>query len=86
MTTPHPPSPGRVVHYVLDAGPSRGQVRPAHVIAVVDATAGVVDLHVHVLTRDLEPPAASRWVCLAEERAVPYGESAGEWHWPPRVS
>ena len=70
---------GSVVHYVLPAGPTQGEHRPAIVVRVWDAQAGLVDLQVFLDgSNDGRPyTQGTEWAV-----SVPYSEQkeGRTWH------
>jgi DedD protein len=66
------PTPGRIVLYVLDHGPTRGAVRPA---VAVDGTGHIVHLHVFLRSGDAGQT----------ERDAKHGTEPGCYFWPPRA-
>ncbi len=74
-------SEGRVVHYVLDSGPYRGQHRAALIVRVWNPGTGMVNLTVFP---DWDNDHASTGMFWAT--SVPYSEEHEErsWHWPER--
>ena len=82
------PSIGRVVHYVLEAGPHQGEDRPALIVKVWgDTPRSAVNLQVFVdgsndYYRDQgpEPLTLLRTSKLRDDTKVP-----GTWHWPEYV-
>jgi hypothetical protein len=82
------PSVGRVVHYVLDEGPYKGEHRPATIVRVwgTDANASV---NLQVLTdsdaegryNDCLSPVLWRTTVMRDDS----GERPGSFHWPVRV-
>jgi hypothetical protein len=92
-----PPSVGCPVHYVLDAGPSQGQHRPAFIVRVwgedrigTDTlpASGLGTVQLQVLT-DSDPGGQlnDQLPQVMWRTSVPHDESGAEgtWHWPERV-
>lgn len=69
---------GRIVHYVLQTGPSHGQHRPAMVVKVWDKAAGSVNLTVFADWSNDGVADSSYWAT-----SVRYSEDhePGTWHW-----
>lgn len=76
------PTAGRIVHYVLPGGPSKGKHRPG---MVVDASEQIADLQVSVAPGDRgnwQPGRAGETLfCRASYSEKP---RLGTWHWPER--
>jgi hypothetical protein len=87
------PSVGRVVHYVLDAGPSQGEHRPAVIVRVYpdpdgEVTPGaVIIVHVHVDSHgDYYPHQGDEPLIVQRMPGYdPDGTIPGSWHWPEFV-
>ena len=76
---------GRMVHYVLEDGPSKGQVRPATVVRIWEGSAGGC-CQLQVLTdghNDGEQYAGG--IAWKTSRLYDADGKPGTWHWPPRV-
>jgi hypothetical protein len=79
------PSIGRVVHYVLDSGPYKGEHRPAFIVRCW--AADLVNLQVFPdsnaegTSNDCLP--VPLWATSRKYDAT--GELPGTWHWPDRV-
>lgn len=73
------PRVGADVAFVLDAGPNKGQARPAKVVSI--GVAGKVNLQVFIDGGNdgYNGPAGTVW-----QTSVPYNsaEAPGSWHWP----
>ncbi len=77
---------GRMVHYVLRAGPCRGEARAAVIVRKWDAHTGVANL---VVTLDGSNDGETEFLATetrlhALARSIPYDRtgSPGTWHWP----
>lgn len=81
METPKP-TVGRIVHYTLESGRSRGEVRPAVIVCVWNED--MVQLQVFMDGTNDGPEYASglRWCTSVHYAAEP---AEGRWHWPPRA-
>lgn len=83
------PSIGRVVHFVLDTGPNRGQHRPAQIVRAWGERPDSV-VNIQVLT-DSNPADPTQNDCLpcpmwrTSVRKDDSGEVPGTWHWPEFV-
>ncbi|MEO7716278.1 MAG: hypothetical protein ABIY70_08740 [Capsulimonas sp.] len=80
---------GRVVHYVLDKGPSAGQIRPAFVVRVWNRTStdkasrGCVQLQVFTdAPNDQLENVVHRSSVLYDDGPEP---ALGTWRWPARA-
>lgn len=86
---------GRVVHYVLNEGPDKGQHRPAFVVRVwrtntpegpVSPESGTSNLQVFTDSdadgkyNDALPPVMWKTSVLFDEAGAP-----GTWHWPEKA-
>ena len=84
------PSIGRIVHYVLEAGPHQGEHRPALIVRVWGSTsAALVNLQVFVdgsnayyKNQGSEPLTLWRTSVHRNDDAT----IAGTWHWPEYVA
>lgn len=80
-----PPSVGRIVHYVLPNGPSRGEIRPAMVVRIWAPDS----INLQVFTdSDQDGDYNDQLACPFWATLVPYdpeGKRAGSWHWPQRT-
>ena len=83
------PSIGRIVHYVLDSGQSKGQHRPAMIVRVWSDTC--VQLTVFTdWSNDFGPDQHGGGGILwrpsaAQDEGGENPRSIGTWHWPERV-
>ncbi len=70
---------GRIVHFVLDHGPAKGEHRPAIIVKVWDRTRHAAELT--VFTEKYDVPAGQP--ATLQRSAVPYSEEGalGAWHW-----
>ncbi len=76
---------GRIVHYVLDTGPSEGQHRPAIVVRVWEKATGYIQLQVFVDgTNDGFAPGENV-VWRTSVQPDPTGEKPYSWHWIERA-
>ena len=82
------PSIGRIVHYVLESGPYKGQHRPALIVRTWgDLPTSAVQLQVFTDSpqtqdsNDCLPPVMWATSRLQDDT----GEKLGSWHWPERV-
>lgn len=89
------PTVGRMVHFVLDQGPFRGEHRPAIIVAVFRSgdeylcnLQVILDCNEHGYGNDSpatwEPPSQSP-IYWATSRAHDHGHQYGTWHWPEKV-
>ena len=84
-------SVGRIVHYVLKEGPSKGEHRPAIVVRVWDVEAGICQLQVFTDSdaganyNDCLPPMM--WeTSVAHSEPDDLGATPEDtWHWPEHV-
>lgn len=78
------PAIGRIVHYVLREGASKGEVRPAIITRVVDPV--TLNLNVQLDggndTSDTVHPVKWEPGCVM---TTPDAKKGGGWYWPPRV-
>lgn len=76
---------GRMVHYVLDRGPNKGEHRAAVVTSVADPVDGGVTLEVMTTTLDLISPNELKSGVYYYDDSAPegYPQTArqGTWHW-----
>lgn len=83
------PSVGRVVHYVLDAGPNQGQHRPALIVRVWgDTWDSLVNLQVFTDgSNDYYPNQGEEPLTLwrTSRSREDSGTVPGTWHWPEFV-
>jgi hypothetical protein len=76
---------GRIVHYVLEDGPSTGDHRPAIVVRIWDSESDCEGVNLQVFTDGLNDGAlyssGTAW-----KTSVPHSEEPkpGTWHWPER--
>lgn len=71
---------GRIVHYVLPDGPSKGQHRPAIIVKVWNQDTGVCNLQVFLDgTNDLATPQDLCWITSVKPDEE--GKNPGTWHW-----
>jgi len=70
---------GRIVHYVLDEGVSRGEHRPAIVIKIWDENGEVCNLQVFTDSANDTLPGVM-WERLVKHDET--GTQEGTWHWP----
>lgn len=78
------PTVGRIVHYVLDEGPSYGQTRPAVIVRVWTDTC--VTLQVFTDAHNDGLPGC--WLRPSKDYREPYEgvlPVGGTWFWPPRT-
>jgi len=82
------PSIGRIVHYVLDAGPHAGEQRPAVIVRVWgEQPDSLVNLQVFTdsdqggYSNDALPPVWWR----ESRKQDPTGRILGTWHWPEKA-
>lgn len=82
---PQKPSVGRIVHFVLDSGQSKGQHRPA---IVVNDWNGSTRINLQVFT-DGENDGQLYKSGIYWATSVPYADPSENkpfsWHWPERV-
>ena len=84
---------GRIVHYVLENGPSRGEHRPAIIVKVWEAHREQGTINLQVFTdgnNDVdprEPQSVSYGKGIAWATSVPYSEEPKPrtWHWIERA-
>ena len=69
---------GRMVHYVLDDGPSKGQHRPAVVVKVWSKDLGSVNLQVFTDGSNDGVPGGIMWVTSVTFSEEPLLRT---WHW-----
>lgn len=79
------PSIGRVVHYVLEAGPHQGEHRPALIVRVWDHE--MVNLQVFVdgsndYYKNQGPEPLTLW---RTSKHLDHDCGVGTWHWPEYV-
>ncbi|TQF09081.1 hypothetical protein FJV41_46560 [Myxococcus llanfairpwllgwyngyllgogerychwyrndrobwllllantysiliogogogochensis] len=75
------PTIGRIVHFVIPEGPSRGQARPAIVANVAEGERVALHVFVDHVVDDILP------VVPFVPSAAPGGpDQPGTWYWPPQVS
>lgn len=79
---------GRIVHYVLPEGPSKGEHRPAIVVRVwgqYEDAEGVPLIQLQVFTDGLNDgfTAGTEWRTSVHHD--PTGEQPGTWHWIERA-
>lgn len=79
--TEQKPSIGRIVHYVLTEGESRGEIRPAIIVRVLDAEKYFVNLRLFL---DLGNDSASQPDFIGEA-ILGDRDNPGTWFWPPMV-
>jgi hypothetical protein len=82
------PSVGRIVHYVLEAGPNQGEHRPALIVSVRgDTPDAPVNLQVFVDgTNDYYPNQGPEPLTLWRTSKLRDDSGTfGTWHWPERV-
>jgi hypothetical protein len=84
------PSIGRVVHYVLEAGPHQGDHRPAFIVRVWDDTPGMVNLQVFTDGENDQyphnsPPSGAPMVIWRTSVHRDDTGKPGTWHWPEYV-
>lgn len=84
------PSIGRIVHYVLPSGPSRGEHRPGIIVRVwpeSETYGGTVQLQVFTDNNAQNGFYNDQLPCPLWATSVKYDESGteGTWHFPERV-
>lgn len=94
------PTIGRLVHYVLEHGPAKGEHRPALIVAGPWGEDGTANLQVFLDTDELgrHNDAPSTWpeeyrpdglaglqLFWATSRQFDAEKAPGTWHWPERV-
>lgn len=87
------PSIGRIVHYVLEDGPSAGQHRPAIIVRTWPfSIAQLVQLQVFLdqgndnFRQGDDPPANTMWrSSVKHDEDFAHVPAFGTWHWPERV-
>lgn len=70
---------GRMVHFVLDTGPSAGEHRPAVVVRVWNKEQGYVQLQ--VFTDGSNDGFTENVIWRTSVRPDPSGQAAYSWHW-----
>jgi hypothetical protein len=81
-STVQPPSPGRIVRYVLDSGPNAGQGRPALIVVVRDdGRAGL-----YVFTDCGHPDGDLLPLPVWRDASYDPDGARGTWSWPPYVA
>lgn len=87
------PSVGRMVHYVLEAGPNQGEHRAATVVRVFPDPDGIIGpdaaivVHVHVDSPgDFYQHQGPEPLIVQRHPAYDGGCNPGTWHWPEHVN
>lgn len=83
------PSIGRIVHFVLDGGPNKGQHRPAMIVRIWDANPTIHSLvQLQVFTdgsNDGELYRSGLYWATSVHYADPSENKIYSWHWPERI-
>jgi hypothetical protein len=85
MPTDKVPSIGRIVHYKLESGPSRGQLRPA-IIVRVWAEPGSATPQTAVQLQVFTDAANDGLQPVEWRTSRTQGDQEGNWQWPAYVA